>query len=88
MRIYYEVPNKNKNSRDNLYRLRQVGSLKEYTLHFNSLILQIDSKSEEEQRFMYVCGLKPNVKMEIEKEWVRDPDLDLCCEKHASVSLT
>jgi hypothetical protein len=32
---------------------------------FNSLILQIDSLSEEEQRFMYVRGLKPNVKMEI-----------------------
>ena len=77
MRIYYEVPNKNKNSRDNLYRLRQVGSVKEYTLRFNSLILQIDSMSEEEQRFMYVRGLKPNVKMEIEKEWVRDPDQDL-----------
>jgi hypothetical protein len=25
--------------------------------------------SEEEQRFMYVRVLKPNVKMEIEKEW-------------------
>jgi Retrotransposon gag protein len=77
MRIYYEVPNKNKTSRDNLYRLRQVGSVKEYTLRFNSLILQIDSMSEDEQRFMYARGLKPNVKMEIEKEWVRDPDLDL-----------
>jgi hypothetical protein len=66
MRIYYEVPNKNKTSRDNLYRLRQVGSVKEYTLRFNSLILQIDSMSEDEQRFMYVRGLKPNVKMEIE----------------------
>jgi hypothetical protein len=33
--------------------------------------------SEEEKRFMYVRGLKPNVKMEIEKECVRDPDLDL-----------
>jgi Retrotransposon gag protein len=68
MRIYYEVPNKNKKSRDNLYRLRQVGSVKEYTLRFNSLILQIDSMSEDEQSFMYVRGLKPNVKMEIEKE--------------------
>jgi Retrotransposon gag protein len=61
MRIYYGVPNKNKNSRDNLYRLRQVGSVKECTLRFNSLILQIDSMSEEEQRFMYVRGLKRTV---------------------------
>jgi hypothetical protein len=51
--------------------------VKEYTLRFNSLILQIDSISEEEQRFIYVRGLKSNVKMEIEREWVRDPDLDL-----------
>jgi Retrotransposon gag protein len=67
MRIYYEVPNKNKNSRDSLYRLLQIGSVKEYTLRFNSLVLQIDSISEEEQRIMYVRGLKPNVKMEIER---------------------
>jgi Retrotransposon gag protein len=52
MRIYHEVPNKNKNSHDSLYRLRQIGSLNEYTLRFNSLILQIDSVSEKEQRFM------------------------------------
>jgi Retrotransposon gag protein len=77
MRDYYDMPNKNKNSRDNLYRLRQVGSVKEYTFRFNSLILQVDSMSEEEQRFMYVRGLKPNIKMEIEKERVRDPDIDL-----------
>jgi hypothetical protein len=51
--------------------------VKDHTLRFNSLILQIDSMSEEEQRFMYVRGLKPNVKTEIEKERVRDPDLDL-----------
>jgi hypothetical protein len=51
--------------------------VKEYTLRFNSLILQIDSMSEEEQKFMHVRGLKANVKMEIKKEWVRDPDLDL-----------
>jgi hypothetical protein len=49
----------------------------EYTLRFNSLILQIYYLSEEEQKFTYVRGLKANVKMEIEKEWVRDPDLDL-----------
>jgi replicative superfamily II helicase len=77
MRIYYEVPSKNKNSRDSLYRLRQIGSVKVYTLRFNSLILQIDSMSEEEQRFIYVRVLKPSVKMEIEKEWVRDSDIDL-----------
>jgi Retrotransposon gag protein len=61
MRIYYGVPNKNKNSRDNLYRLRQVGSVKECTLRFNSLILQIDSMSEEERMFIYVRGLKRTV---------------------------
>jgi hypothetical protein len=33
MRIYYEVPNKNKNSRESLYRPGQIGSVKEvYTL--------------------------------------------------------
>jgi hypothetical protein len=37
--------------------------------------------SEEEQRFMNVRGLKPNVKMEIEKEWVRNTDLDLTIVK-------
>jgi hypothetical protein len=51
--------------------------VKHYTLRFNSLILQIDSMSEKEQRFTHVRGLKPNVKMEIEKEWVHDPDLDM-----------
>jgi hypothetical protein len=61
----------------NMSRLRQIGSVKEYRLRFNSLILQIDSMSEEEQKFMHVRGLKANVKMDIEKEWVRDPDLDL-----------
>jgi hypothetical protein len=31
---------------------------------------------------MYVRGLKPNVKMEIEKEWVRNPGLYLTRMKH------
>jgi hypothetical protein len=77
MRDYYDMPNKNNNSSGSLYRLRQIGGVKEYTLPFNSLILRIDSMSEEERRFTYVRGLKPNIKIEIEKEWVRDPDIDL-----------
>jgi hypothetical protein len=38
------------------FHLIVFGSVKEYTLRFNSLILHIDSMSEEEQRFMYVRG--------------------------------
>jgi hypothetical protein len=44
--------------------VRQIGNE-------NSLILQIDAMSEYEQRFTFVRGLKPNVKLEVEKEWVK-----------------
>jgi Retrotransposon gag protein len=73
MRVYYEVPNKYKNIRDNLNELRQTGSVAEHTNRFNHLVLQVEEMIQADQAFHFVKGLKGNVKLEVEKEWVKTP---------------
>jgi Retrotransposon gag protein len=73
MRVYYEVPNKDKNIRDNLNELRQTGSVAEHTNRFNHLVLQVEEMSQADQASHFVKGLKGNVKLEGEKEWVKTP---------------
>jgi Retrotransposon gag protein len=67
MRVYYEVPNKDKNIRDNLNKLRQTGSVAEYTNRFNHVVFQVEEMSQAHQAFHFVKGLKENVTLEVEK---------------------
>jgi hypothetical protein len=77
MSVYYEVPNKAKNIRDNLNKLRQTGSVAEYTNRFSQLVLQVEEMSQADQAFHFVKGLKANVKWEVEKEWVKMPGMSI-----------
>jgi Retrotransposon gag protein len=58
MRMYYEVPNKDKNIRDNLNKLRQTGLVAEYTNRFNHLVLQVEEMNQADQAFHFVKGLQ------------------------------
>jgi hypothetical protein len=77
MRVYYDVPNKDKNIRDSLNKLRQTGSVAEYTNRFNHLVLQVEEMSQADKAFHFVKGLKANVKLEVEKEWVKTPGMSI-----------
>jgi Retrotransposon gag protein len=46
MRVYYEVPNRHKNIRDNLNKLRQTGSVAKYSNRFNHLVLKVEEMSQ------------------------------------------
>jgi Retrotransposon gag protein len=70
MSVYYKVPNKDKNIRDDLNKLRQTGSVAKYTNRFNHLVLQVGEMSQADQAFHFVKGMKAIVKLEVEKEWV------------------
>jgi Retrotransposon gag protein len=77
MRVYYKVPNNDKNIRDNLNKLRQTGSVAEYTNRFYHLVLQVEEMSQADQVFHFVKGLNANVKLEVEKEWVKTPGMSI-----------
>jgi Retrotransposon gag protein len=68
MRVYYEFPNRVKNIRDNLNKLRQTGSVTEYTNRLNHLVLQVEEMSQADQAFHFVQRVKANVILEVEKE--------------------
>jgi hypothetical protein len=53
------------------------GSVAEYTNRFNHLVLQLEEMSQEDQAFHCVKGLKANVKLEVEKEWVKTPGMSI-----------
>jgi Retrotransposon gag protein len=71
MRAYYEVPNKDKNIRDNLNNLHQTGSVAEYANRFNHLVFQVEEMSQPDQTFHFDKGLRANVTLDVEKEWVK-----------------
>jgi hypothetical protein len=77
MRVYYEVPNRDKNIRDNLNKLRQTGSVAEYTNRLNHLVLQVEEMSQADQVFHFVQRVKANVILEVEKEWVKTPGMSI-----------
>jgi Retrotransposon gag protein len=77
MKVYYEFPNKDKNIRDNLNKLRQTGSVAEYTNRFYHLVLQVEEMNQADQAFHFVKALKANVKLEVEKEWVKTPGMSI-----------
>jgi hypothetical protein len=51
MTVYYEFPNKDKNIRDDLKKLRQTGSVAEYTNRFYHLVLQVEEMNQADQAF-------------------------------------
>jgi hypothetical protein len=56
MRAYCEVPNKDKNIRDNLNKLHQTGSVAEYANRFNYLVFQVEEMSQPDQAFDLTKG--------------------------------
>jgi hypothetical protein len=77
IRANYKVPINDKDIRDNLNKLRQTGSVAEYMNRFNHLVLQVEEMSQADQAFHFVKGLKANVKLEVEKEWVKTPGMSV-----------
>jgi Retrotransposon gag protein len=77
MRVYYDVPNKDKNICASLNKLRQTESVPEYANRFNHLVLQVEEMSQAARAFHFVKGLRANVKLEVEKEWVKTPGMSI-----------
>jgi hypothetical protein len=82
MRVYDNVPNKDKNICDSLNKLRQTESAAEYTNRFNYLVLQEEEMSQADRAFHFVKGLRANVKLEVKKEWVKTPGMSINQMKH------
>lgn len=59
-------------ARAKLRRLEQKGEIKEYVRSFSELMLQIPSLSESEALFQFMDGLKPWVKMELQRRGCQD----------------
>nr|TKS05961.1 hypothetical protein D5086_0000127890 [Populus alba] len=59
-------------ARDELKRLKQDRSVREYVKSFSSLILDIENMSEEDRLFNFMSGLQPWAQAELRRQNVKD----------------
>jgi hypothetical protein len=59
-------------AREDLKKLRQDGSVRDYVKKFSSLILDIDNMSEEDRMFNFLSGLQPWAQLELRRQKVSD----------------
>ena len=57
-------------AREDLKKLRQDGSVRDYVKKFSSLILDIDNMSEEDRTFNFLSGLQPWAQLELHRQKV------------------
>ncbi len=65
IRNAFQPPNYQQYLRQQLKKLRQTGTVQEYTSQFQNLIGQIENMGELDQVTYYIDGLKPATKMEV-----------------------
>ena len=68
MMAQFQPVNAKKTARDDLFRLRQTGSVTKYVYDFHTLCLRINDISPSEQMDKFVRGLKRNVQEKVEIE--------------------
>jgi len=59
-------------AREDLKKLRQDGSVRDYVKKFSSLILDINNMSEEDRTFNFLSGLQPWAQLELRRQKVSD----------------
>ena len=59
-------------AKEDLKKLRQDRSVREYVKKYSSLILDIDNISEEDKLFNFLLGLQPWAQMELQRQRVLD----------------
>jgi hypothetical protein len=59
-------------AREDLKKLRQHGSVREYVKKFSSLIRDIDNMFEDDRLFNFLSGLQPWAQMELRRQKVSD----------------
>jgi hypothetical protein len=59
-------------AREDLKKLRQDGSVRDYVKKFSSLILDVDNMSEEEKMFNFLSGLQPWAQLELRRQKISD----------------
>ena len=53
-------------ARDEIYELRQKSSVSSFLYTFQTLSLQIDDMAESERKFLFLRGLKPSIRRQVE----------------------
>ena len=59
-------------AREDLKKLRQDGSVRDYVKKFSSLILDVDNMSEEDRMFNFLSGLQPWAQLELRRQKISD----------------
>ena len=59
-------------ARDDLKKLKQDKSVRDYVKDFSSLILDIENMSEEDKLFNFMPGLQPWAQVELRRQNVKD----------------
>lgn len=57
---------------ENLKKLEQTGSVRDYVKEFSSLMLDIKNMSDEDKLFNFISGLQPWAQTELRRQVVRD----------------
>jgi len=63
----FQPANKSQYARDQLAKISQTKSVLEYTALFNKLCIRIDNLHHSEQYDRYIRGLKPHIRIEVQK---------------------
>jgi hypothetical protein len=66
LRDHFLPANAMRSARDQLAKLKQLGSVQDYLTRFNSLCLEVDDLSEAEKLDKFIRGLKPKVQEQLE----------------------